>query len=587
MGWKKSLGAALAVGLTLTLGMSACGDGTNGSRPNIVMILADDLGYSDIGAFGSEISTPNLDALVASGRVLTNYHTGATCSPTRSMLMSGTDHHVAGLGTMAEVESSLILAGVGPWGAGNTYSFSNPPDGYAGYLNDHVLAMPQLLRDGGYHTYMAGKWHLATQPTQPSAMTGGVPWVYRAASFPNAKGFEHAFAELAGAGSHFAPVPGLPITADLLSRYVEDDKPTSVSSDFYSSTSFTDKLISYIDSRQGDGKPFFAYLAFTAPHWPLQAPDEDIAKYRGKYDQGYEVIRARRIAKQKAQGLIPADFNPNPGLDASTGHPLWNGLTAQQKAVEARKMEVYAAMVDNMDRNIGRLIQHLKDIGQYDNTMIVFASDNGAEGGPNAFPDNANTDNSLGNIGRPRSNVTYGERWAEVSATPFRLWKGFMAEGGVSAPMVVRLPRQARGDAPLGDLTHVTDLLPTFLEVAGIENPGSTYAGRSVSPITGVSLLPRLEGHLGGAPHAGQVVADELFTGRYVIRDQWKLVSVEAPFGTNGWSLYDMSADRGETNDLSASRADITAQLTDAYNVYAGRVGVIFAPGFTTRAPGP
>jgi arylsulfatase A-like enzyme len=583
----------LALGVTALI--AGCGGGGDSApppaapaaRPNILMILADDLGYSDIGAFGGEISTPNLDALVASGRVLTDYHTGATCSPTRSMLMSGTDHHIAGLGSMAELVGVDIAANVAPWGAANTYGLTNLPDGYEGYLNDNVLSLPQVFKDGGYHTYMAGKWHLATAPESP-AVTGFGPFKPYPASFPGAKGFERSFALVQGAGSHFAPVPGKPIMADLGSKYIENDQAIALPSDFYSSTSYANKLIEYLEADKDDNKPVFGYLAFTAPHWPLQAPDADIAKYAGRYDEGYEVIRSRRIARQKALGLIPADFNPNAGLDSTFGRPKWDSLTPTQKAMEARKMEVYAAMVENMDRNIGRVIQYLKDTGRYENTLIVFASDNGAEGAPNQFPDNANTDNSLANIGRPLSNVTYGERWAEVSAAPFRLWKGMATEGGVAAPLVVRLPGQSAAKPKLSDLVHISDLLPTFLEAAGIANPGSSYGGRTVSPITGVSMLARLQDRTTNPPRgANDVLADELFTGRYVIRDHWKLVSVQAPFGDNSWQLFDLSNDRGESYNVIESNPTLAAQLMAEYDAYAARVGVVFAPGGLARAAAP
>lgn len=586
--------APLALGMAASL-LAACGSDDDTpppaaapqAKPNILMIMADDLGYSDIGAFGGEISTPNLDALVASGRVLTDYHTGSTCSPTRSMLMSGTDHHVTGLGSMVEFVGSLIAGNVAPWGASNTYNLSNIPDGYAGHLSDQVLSMPQVLQDSGYHTYMAGKWHLAMQAANP-ATNNGVPFASYPAAFPKAKGFERSYALLQGGGSHYAPVAGKPLVADLGSTYLEDDQVVTLPADFYSTTSYTDKIIQYLDAGKGDGKPFFAYVAYTAPHWPLQAPDADVAKYAGKYDEGYEVIRNRRIAKQKSLGLIPADFNPNAGLDSTTGRPKWTDLDSTQRATEARKMEVYAAMVENMDRNIGRIVQHLKDTGRYDNTLIVFTSDNGAEGSGSQFANNANTDNSLANIGKPLSNVAYGERWAEVSATPYRLWKGFASEGGVSAPMVVRLPGQSAQKPAIGDLAHVSDLLPTFMEAAGIANPGTTYGGRTIKPITGVSLLARLQDRTTTSPRGSTaVLADELFTGRYVIRDGWKLVSVQAPFGDNSWELYNLRTDRGETTNVIGANASLAAQLAAEYDAYAARVGVISTPASLGRAPAP
>lgn len=587
----RKLSVALVLGAIVMAGCTSTGTGKDPlaakqpSRPNILLILADDLGYSDIGAFGGEINTPNLDALAASGRLVTNYRTGATCSPTRAMLMSGTDHHQAGLGSMAESLGGMIANNVAPFGAKNRYGFNNLPEGYEGYLNDRVLSLPQLMRDAGYHTYMAGKWHLASQVAERGP-DGRPP--FRPASFPNAKGFERSFVLLTGGASHFAPVQGKRIPADNAGIYLEDDKPAMLPAEFYSSNFYTDKLISYIDASKADGKPFFAYAAFTAPHNPLHAPDADIARYRGKYDEGYEAVRARRLARQKALGVVAADFQSNPGLDAQTGRPRWADLTPAQRASEARKMEVYAAMIENMDRNIGRLIQHLKQIGAYENTLIVFTSDNGSEGSNMHMKLNDNVDNSLANIGRPLSMATYGERWAEVSATPFRLWKGYSTEGGVSAPMIVRLPGQSSAKAASRDIAHVSDLLPTFLDAAGIAVPGTSYKGATVKPVTGVSLLPQLGGRATTAARGPDaVLADELFGGRYVIRGQWKLVSVPAPFSDNRWALYDLSKDRGETRDVIASHPEIAAQLIKDYDDYARRVGVVLAPIAAPRAPAP
>jgi arylsulfatase len=237
-------------------------------------------------------------------------------------------------------------------------------------------------------------------------------------------------------------------------------------------------------------------------------------------------------------------------------------------------MEIYAAMVENLDHNIGRIIQYLRDIGEYDDTLIFFQSDNGAEGGK-GFPDGPNSDNALANLGRPLSNVSYGHRWAEVSATPFRLWKAFPTEGGVLVPAIARLPRQASGRSVFDKLTHVSDLAPTFLELAGIANPGTKYQGRAVNPITGLSLLPALEDRAASVRGPDDVLVDELFGRRYVRRDQWKLTWVEAPWGNAGWQLYDLGADRAEAHDLAAARPDVVATLAADWTGYAARVGVV------------
>ncbi|MDB4986706.1 MAG: arylsulfatase [Myxococcaceae bacterium] len=519
-------------------------------RPNILLLVADDLGYSDIGAFGGEINTPNLDTLAAEGRLLTGHHSAATCSPTRSMLISGTDHHLVGLGTMAELLQ---------------HEQQGKP-GYEGYLNQKSLSIAQLLSDSGYHTYMAGKWHLGlTEDKSPKA------W-----------GFESSFVLTSGAAAHFAPRAGAPTPSEAV-VYREDGVATTVPADFYSSNFYADKLISYLAAHEGDGKLFFAYAAFTEPHWPLQAPDDFIDRYHGRYDGGYEPIRSARLARQKQLGIIPQDFQPNPGLPVSDTNPKWETLTPEQRQVEARHMEVYAAMVENLDHNIGRIIQYLKRTGQYDDTFIFFESDNGAEGG-SGFPDTG-ADNSYANIGRVGSNANYGKRWAEVSATPFRLWKAFSAEGGVSVPAIARLPKSTSSQQLFAGLSHVSDLAPTFLELAQAPDPGSHYKGRDVYPITGHSLLPVLEGGAKSVRAPGEVLVDELFGRRYVRKDQWKLTWIEAPYGTSDWQLYNIDQDRGETTDVSAQQPDVRSSLTSEWDKYVTRVGVVLpnTPGTPGR----
>lgn len=541
-------GASVGAG-AVSAGESAEGGGAGeaGSEgaavaPNILLIVADDLGYSDLGAFGGEISTPNLDTLAAEGRILADHKTAPTCSPTRAALFSGTDHHLVGLGSMAE----LLL----PEQQGKP--------GYEGYLNEQSLSVAELFRDAGYHTYMAGKWHLGLEESNS----------------PAARGFESSFALLGGGASHFAPVTGKPIPSDNV-KYREDGVLTSVPEGFFSTTFYTDKLLAYIDQHAGDGRPFFAYAAYTAPHWPLMAPTEYIDRYRGRYDAGYEPIRAARIARQKALGIVPRAFEPSPRLPSTPDNPDWEDLDAEQQDFEARRMEIYAAMVEHLDHNIGRLIQHLKAIGEYDDTLVFFQSDNGAEGGKFSFPDGPNTDNSLANLGRPLSNVSYGARWGEVGATPFRLWKAHTTEGGVTVPAIVRLPQQSRKLPSFEGLSHVSDLLPTFLELARIPDPGSVYAGRKVHPITGHSLLGVLSGSQDEVRNEEQVLAEELFGDRYVRRGNYKLVWLEPPFGDSTWALFDLATDRAEQHDLSAQEPELRDELIQEWDSYVTRVGVV------------
>ncbi|MET0340799.1 MAG: arylsulfatase [Polyangiales bacterium] len=511
-------------------------------RPNILLIVADDLGYSDIGAFGGEIHTPNLDRLAASGRLLTDHHTAATCSPTRSSLISGTDHHLVGLGSMAEL--------LQPEQQGKP--------GYEGYLNDKALSIAQLLQDGGYHTYTAGKWHLGlTEDKSPKA------W-----------GFESSFVLAQGASAHFAPDPARLTTADVNATFREDGVQTKVPSDFFSTDFYTDKLLQYLAAHEGDGKPFFAFAAYTAPHWPLQAPESYLDRYRGKYDAGYDAVRSRRIARQKELGVIPRDFAPAAPLPSTPDNPGWDALTPEQKKLEARRMEIYAAMVENLDHNIGRLLDYLERTHQRDDTFVFFQSDNGAEGG-SGFADNEVTDNSYENLGRRYSNVAYGKRWGEVSATPFRLWKAYSTEGGVVVPAIASLPRHPLPREAFRAVTHVSDLAPTFLALAKAPDPGTAYRGRPVHPITGRSFLEPLRGHGERVHPEGTVIADELFGRRYVRRDHWKLVWVEPPYGSGAWALYDLKHDRAESRDVSAERPEVARALLAEWDAYAARVGVV------------
>lgn len=588
--------AGALVGCTTSSGnhvASAVSGPAPSQRPNVLVILADDLGFSDLGAFGGEIATPHLDALVAGGRRLSNFHTAAVCSPTRASLMSGADHHLAGMGNMAEAVGMFITGNQpmqAPWGAANGMGFESIPPGYRGHLSPNALAMPELLRDAGYRTAMVGKWHLAYEVKAPDAQVRS--WYrIKPEALPNARGFEKSFALVNGGASHYAP-PTPPTPMDMVT-YAEDGAllpATRLPPDFYSTHDFTDRLIGYIDGGRSSGKPFFAYAAYTAPHWPLQAPAADIAAQKGRYDAGYEVIRARRIERMRAMGLIPAGLQPFGGVpsvaEGGTGPKRWGELNAEERAREARLMEVYAAMVNNLDANVGRLVQYLKDSGQYDNTLILFMSDNGAEGAPpyaQPLP-GTRVDNALDNIGRPGSMVSYGPRWAEVSAAPFRLFKGFEgAEGGTSAPLIMKLPRQTRAMPSSNAWMHVSDVLPTVLEVAGVADPGARYQGRPVQPIEGVSMLRALQGSAPAMSEgaSSRVHASELLGTGYVVKGRWKLSQTPtlsaAPVrrAEVPWRLYDLATDRGETRDVAAQHPEVVKALRAEWDDYVRRAGVL------------
>ena len=530
-------------------------------RPNFLVIVADDLGFSDIGAFGSEINTPNLDRLAHAGIRLTDFHSAPACSPTRSMLLTGTDHHIAGIGTMLEV------AGPGFRGA----------PGYEGYLNDRVVALPELLRDAGYLTLMSGKWHLGNTIDRS-------PW---------ARGFERSFALLPGGASHYGgAATGLPALPRL---YTEDDQFVTVGDDFYSSDFYADTLLRYFDERaKDDDRPFFAYLPFQAPHWPLQAPEACIAAYHGRYDAGPDALREARLAALKELGLCPPDVAAYPVV--ADGVPEWADMSADERARSARSMEVYAAMVDRMDWNIGRVIDYLAETGELADTVVIFLSDNGAEGTiVEAMPLRGAQfgaliekfcDNSLDNLGRPNSFTWYGPRWAQAATAPSRLHKAFTAEGGIRVVGFATWPGFARQREIGTAFATVMDIAPTVLELAGAAHPGTTYRGREVAPMRGRSLVPYLSGDTDAVHEAGTSTGWELFGRRAIRQGDWKALHLPEPYGTGTWQLYDLSADPGEIDDLAASRPDKLSELLALWERYVEQTGVVLDPALAFEDQG-
>ena len=435
-----------------------------GKKPNVLLIVADDLGYSDIGAFGGEIATPALDRLATEGLRLTNFHVLPTCSPTRSVLLSGMDNHQAGMGTMGEVR---------------TPEMDGYP-GYAGHLNFEVAALPEVLQAGGYHTYMAGKWHLGAEKE----------------TTPHARGFEETFALLPGGGSHWSDRK--PLSPPQTMTYSRNGQTVeSLPDDFYSTRNYTDFLLEFLEGNRGDGKPFFAYLAYTAPHDPLHAPKKYIDKYRGTYDSGWDVLRQQRLQTLKDLGIIQADAEPFPRLASVKA---WSEMSTDERREAARDMEVYAAMVDYMDEQIQRVFDYLKEHGEYDNTVILFFSDNGANGAsPTAYPGQTEEylnsfDNSLDNRGLVNSLIETGPGWAQASMSPSRMFKGFTSEGGIKAPLIVKLPGSMTTAGTMSNsFVHVRDIMPTILDTAGISHT-EKFQGRTVRPMQGQSVLNFLAG---------------------------------------------------------------------------------------------
>ncbi|MEP0131638.1 MAG: arylsulfatase [Eudoraea sp.] len=522
-------------------------------KPNILLIVADDMGYSDLGCYGGEINTPVLDKLSKEGMRYTNFYVSPTCSVTRSMLLSGTDNHIAGLGNMGELKAPNQMG----------------QPGYEGVLNQRVVTVASLLHDNGYHTYMAGKWHLGLKPDE----------------YPHARGFERDFSLLVGGGSHFDnawnlewQVPKAP--------YTEDGQPVAeLPKDFYSSKNYTDKTIQFIDEGRQDGKPFFAYMAYTAPHGPLQVPNRWLRKYKNHYDEGWDGIREKRLARMQELGIIEEGANT---ADRLYFLPRSSALAPAARVALGRKMEIYASMVEYMDDQIGHVFEYLKQIGEYDNTIVIFISDNGAEGndlrsmvagqaGTMGFIHGMNNfaENSHNSIGRKGTYAEYGAAWAQVSMAPFRIYKGWTAEGGIRSPLIVSGPGvQGSGGLNKEAVLHVKDIVPTVLELAGIEHP-SSFNGREVAPVQGKSWVEMLEGRTQSPRSADDWLGWELFGNRAIRQGDWKINSLYQPMGTGDWQLYNLADDPGEQYDLSEKRPDKRKELIALWEEYQKTNGVI------------
>ncbi|MEY3459781.1 MAG: Arylsulfatase [Planctomycetota bacterium] len=535
------------------------------TRPNLLLIVADDMGYSDLGCFGGEIKTPNIDALAARGLRSTDFYVAPSCSPSRSMMLTGTDNHIAGIGNMAEW--------TGPTQRGKP--------GYEGYLNSRLPCVASLLRDSGYHTVMAGKWHLGEKPDQ----------------WPSARGFDRDLAMLQGAGSHWADMLGLLPTEPKVSYTQNGKRLESLPKDYYSSRSFTDFIIENISDNSRAEKPFFAYLAYQAPHGPLSVPQEWIDRHKGRYDRGYDVIREERLNRQKQLGITANHVVCFPRL---ANIPAWNNLTEEQRRHSARRMELYAAMIEYMDDQIGRLIGHLKQTGEYDNTLILFISDNGAAGedlgqlvaklAPAAQEWFETTyDNRPENWGRRGSCVEYGPAWAQVSSVPFRLFKGFETEGGIRAPLIICGPGVTHHGQLSREVMHVMDITPTLLEAAGVEHPAAKSGDNTAMP-QGKSLWPLLAGREQQVRSESDWLGWELFGNRAIRKGDWKLLYLsKTAGGTGDWELINLREDPAEMQDLSATHPDKRKALLALWEEYTRRNGVILSEAgpFASREPSP
>ena len=536
-------------------------------QPNIILMMGDDMGYSDIGCYGSEIETPNLDALATDGLRFTQFYNTARCCPTRASLLTGLYPHQAGVGHM------MSDRGV---------------DGYRGNLNRQCMTIAEVLGTNGYRTYMAGKWHITkeTKPTGPK-----VNW-------PVQRGFNRFYGTIHGAGSFFDPNT---LTRDntYISPYADPEyKPK----DYYYTDAISDHAVRYISdhAKQNADKPFFIYVAYTSAHWPMHAHPKDIAKYKGKYNVGYNAIREARYKKMLELGVIEKHWNMSPQAGD------WKRV--QNKEWEAACMEVYAAMVDNMDQGIGRIVNELKKNNMLDNTLVMYFEDNGgcAEGMgrrgnqvradkpkfkpvdpkalqtgmiPRQTRDGWPVLRGTGVLPGPADTyIGYGRGWANVSNVPFREYKHWVHEGGISTPLIAHWPSGIKRKGELEHQpSHLIDLMATCVDISGTTYP-TDYKGNRIKPLEGKSLKPAFE----GKKIEREAIYWEHEGNRAVRQDKWKLVAR----GRNGkWELYDMEADRSELNNLAGAQPERAQALAAMWQSYAERANVI--PWQKPRKPKP
>jgi len=502
------LSASLPVLLT-------CQKNTQSKRPNIVLIMADDMGFSDIGCYGGEISTPNIDKLAANGLRFTQFYNTARCCPTRASLLTGLYSHQTGIGAITKDRGVR---------------------GYRGFLSENCMTIAEALKRGNYHTMMAGKWHVGSLREH----------------WPLHRGFDRYYGIPDGGGVYFYPCKFRK------RHYVLNNEDFTPPDNWYSTDAFTDNALNFLDEAAGKNKPFFLYVAHVAPHFPLQAKPEDIAKYRGKYKQGWDVLRKLRHQRQIDMGLVNPDW-PLPSLEA----PDWKNVRNRDRM--DLKMAIYAAQVECMDRNIGRILHKLEDMGAMDNTLILFLSDNGgtAEGGDFGFDEAPDAEPGTGD-----SYSSYGQGWANASNTPFRKYKMWTHEGGISTPLIAHWPAVIRQKGGItGQAGHCIDIMATCLDVAGLPYP-KTYMGNEIIPLEGKSLVPVFEGNERPGHDA---LYWEHMGHRAVRQGQWKLVA-----GDEGkWELYDLVADRTEQNDLAALYPEKMEHLRQLYDNWADRCNVL------------
>jgi arylsulfatase A-like enzyme len=529
---------------------------TEPSRPNIVLILADDLGYTDISPFGSEINTPNIARLAASGLSFTNYHTAGSCAPARAMLLTGVDSHRNGVPNIPEAlppEQSAF-------------------DNYQGVLSQNVVTLASLLQDAGYHTYMTGKWHLGHTPEL----------------LPSARGFDRTIAMADTGADNWEQRTYLPIY-DRANWYADGEEHT-LPDDFYSSKYFIDKTIEFISSNESDDEPFFAYIPFQAVHMPVQAPREFSDKYTGVYDAGWTVMREQRRLAAEAAGVIPEDTD----VIVTPGTRQWDSLTPEQQRHHARRMEVYAGMVDAMDMHIGRLMDYLESIGEFEDTLFVFTSDNGAEGSNLIrFDGRSGLQNWFDTVGYNADYETLGERGsfnaigpsnATIAASPLAYYKFYASEGGLRVPLVMSGPGVDRQGEKTDEFAFVTDLTPTILSIAGIENHNGSWKGAAIEEIVGADFSDFLVDDSLNIHEQFKPIGYELGGNRALFKGDYKVVFNRSAANDQNWHLFNIKIDPGETTDLATEQPELFEEMLSDYEDYVEVNGVLPMPeGYIQR----
>ena len=512
-------------------------------RPNIVLILNDDMGYSDLGCYGGEIHTPVLDRLAQNGLRFSQFYNTARCSPSRASLLTGLHPHQTGIGIL---------------------TYDSGPEGYAGNLNRSCVTLAEVLKAAGYRTYMSGKWHVSSNLKQPTD------------SWPMQRGFDAFFGTIIGAGSFYDP--------NTLTRGNANAEHEAREEGFFYTDAISDQAVKFIREHHAEhtDEPFFEYVAYTAPHWPLHAHGEDIERYRGRFDAGWDTLRRERLARLVDEGILAGHWQLTP---RDPSQPAWS--EAEHKAWLLRCMEVYAAQVDRMDQGIGRIVAALEETGRLDDTLIIFLADNGACA--EDIPEGVSIEELVDKLMIARSHTrsgepvkigndptlmpgpentyqSYGTAWANLSNTPFRLYKHWIHEGGIATPLIFHWPR---GIQERGAIRHtpgyLPDIMATVLEVTGARYP-DRFAGREVLPLEGHSLAPAFERDLAQRPpmfweHEGNAA---------VRIGKWKLVRKHP----GDWELYDLEADRTELDDLAARQPERVREMAAQYEAWAARCGV-------------